>query len=173
MGIRLKTSVKLKNIKPALFYFARMLIGIIVLNLARWNIWSHLKREMRCVLSFNTASVSPLWARLKAAKTPTSSDYSRCEQWGDITSKSMLFSMQCAIKSARIWLPWPSTINRRWLGSRDAAPSIARSLVCGSKTSFNHCNPSLFDVQPFSLTPKCQFLGVSGGNQSELRCFSF
>ena len=38
MGIRLKTSVGLKDIKSTSFYSARMLINIIALNLARWNI---------------------------------------------------------------------------------------------------------------------------------------
>ena len=38
VGIRLKTSVELKNIKSAPFYPARMLVGVIALDLARWNI---------------------------------------------------------------------------------------------------------------------------------------
>ena len=76
----------------------------------------------------------------------------------------MLFSMQRAMKSACIWLPWPLTISKRYFNN-------ALSRVCGSITSFNHCNFSSFDVQPFLLIPKCQFLDILGDIQPELKCF--
>ena len=77
--MRLKTLNKLLDTKSALLNPARMLVNIIALNLARWNICSHLNRDMRYILSLKTAFVSPLWARLKAVNTLTSSGCSRCE----------------------------------------------------------------------------------------------
>ena len=38
VGIRLKTSVGLEGTKPAPFYLARMLTGVIALDLIYWNI---------------------------------------------------------------------------------------------------------------------------------------
>ena len=78
--MRLKILNRLLGTKPAPLNPARILADITALDLTRWNICSHSNRDMRCVLSLETASVFPLWARLKAVNTPTSSGYSRCEQ---------------------------------------------------------------------------------------------
>ena len=54
---------------------------------------------------------------------------------------------------ARIWLLWPFVINKRFL-----FPTL--SLIYGSNICFNYASSILFDIQPFSLHSKCQFLGA-------------
>ena len=58
--MRLKTLNRLFKTEPAPLNPTRILTGVIALDLARWNICSHLKRGIRYVLSLETASVFPL-----------------------------------------------------------------------------------------------------------------
>ena len=104
--------------------------------------------------------------RLKAEKILILRGYKRCEQCGGIISKFILFSIQWAMKPAYIWLLCPLIINKCGLPA-------AFFRVFGLNTFCSHFKLILFEVQPFSLILKCQFLNVLSGNQSELKCLSF
>ena len=94
INTRLSIFLDFKNTKSAFLYFIYILKTVTTLILISWNIFIHLARYIRCILSLNSASVSPLYARLNAANALVSSDWNRWKQRGGIISRFIAFSIQ-------------------------------------------------------------------------------
>jgi hypothetical protein len=78
---------------------------------------------------------------------------------------SVSFSIQCAIKSAVIWLPCPSNKSSR----REPA---CDGWVCGSKAVVSHSQAWLSDIHPLSLVEKRHSGGAYASILAVLRCFA-
>lgn len=101
---------------------------------------------------FAKTLISFLYACFSGAKQPTSSGCRMCDECEGIQRVMILLSSQRSWKASDLWLSWPSRINSRWL------PTVLAS-VCWTKCC-NQARPSSFVVQPLTLTPILQSLGL-------------